>query len=533
MKNTLSILLLLVIGISSRANHSDEIQPSSTDATSVLPAPAELYFIQIASHTNPKFKDFKKVRSIGYLFEERTSNGISRIMMGAYTSKAHAKQKLAQVRAKGFKDAYLSKRTIKKEDAVYIVQMATVNQTDAIHWAHWERLAPKLCAELSDKKIRIASGPYLTKSEADMALAKVKKKGPKDAFVRLVSNKKIHQVTAFEKQTAASYKKKTKTARASIKILQQLLKAQTLYTDKVDGYWGPNTQKGVQAYKTSRINYKKYELLAQSSLYENKVKDYSLQYYINEVGNKPHVADEGLKQFEHPLAKVYRAYMYLNGDVPKQKAQVNTLMHEAIATVFSDYQGDTQYDFSMKYAYEDLDQLIKHLRAVHEAVKDEPDVPCWLFERHPHISAIAFAPYWNNNRDKYSVSFHCSPFMNMPEMRIAVTIAMDFSSNPTTYEGNLAKINQLYAAPQLVDREHAEKLERWNDQLWKGLQQWGLGSSLQARTYETLRFAYYDALRKVEDWYVNRGFSTSDARSLGLQVLKYALGASLDAYCAK
>ncbi|MCH2045062.1 MAG: SPOR domain-containing protein [Saprospiraceae bacterium] len=524
MKFYLSLLLALITGANLWAS-----SPKLTEEA--MPAPSEVYFIQVASYADPQFKDFKKIRSIGYVFEEKTSNGVSRIMMGAYTSKTYANQKLAQVRAKGFKDAFVSKRNIKEEDAIYIVQLATVNQTDDIYWANWESLAPSLCAQLSDKKIRVASGPYYTKSEADKVLEKIKSKGPKDIFVKRVSEKTIHKVTDFEKRASANYAKKTKIARTSIKALQQFLKTKTLYKDNVDGYWGPNTEKGVDVYKATDPTYNKYKMLASSTVYDNKVKDYSLQYYLNMIEKKPYTADEGLKEFKHPLAKVYRAYMYLNGDVPSQKAKVNKLMHEAIDMVFANYRGETRYDFSMKYAYEDLDQLIKHLRAVHEAVKDEPEVPCWLFKRHPRITAIAFAPYWNNSRDNYEVSSDCGTFMNMEEMRILMTISKDFASDPTAYKGNLAKVNQLYAMPQPMDNASAKKLEVWNGKLWDGLKQWSTGSPLQAKTYEALRFAYYDALRKLEDLYINRGFSALDARSLGLQVLKYSAGCSLDEYC--
>ncbi len=93
-------------------------------------------------------------------------------------------------------------------------------------------------------------------------------------------------------------------------------------------------------------------------------------------------------------------------------------MNEATAEVFKGYRGETRYDFSLKYANEDLEQLLRHLKAVYEVLKVRPDMPCWLLERHPRAVRRAFDPYWNNSRDAYTVSNDCGSFLDIPEMKV-------------------------------------------------------------------------------------------------------------------
>ena len=490
----------------------------------------KVYFIQIASFVDPQYKDFQKLRSIGYVYATPAPNGMQRIMMGAYTSYSTASKKLSAIKDKGFKDAFISSVEVKEEDAVYIVQLTTLNQKEDIYWHDWKRVSTDLCAQLSADKIRIAAGPYYTKEEAEEVKKRLAGKGPEDMFVKRVSGKVIHSISEFEIQGAPT---SPPAARSSVRSLQQSLKNEGYYTSSVDGLMGSGTKNGINDFKTGNEMYQKYDLLSREMTFEPGVEDYTLQYYVNLIDQQPFIADQGLRQFQHPLAKVYRAYMYLNGDVTDQQHLINSLMHEAIEQTFSNYQLPTQYDFSMKYAYEDLDQLIKHLRAVHEAVKDEPDVPCWLFERHPTETAEAFAPYWNSDRDAYNISSSCGTFFELTEMRVLMAIAEDFASQEQAYLVNMGTLQQLYGQPNALPLDEMQSLEEWNEKLWVSLDQWATGSPLQDKMHVALRFAYYDALRVLEDKFIMHGFSNKDARGLGLKVLKYSVGCSLDEYCGK
>lgn len=488
------------------------------------------YFIQVATYADPQYKDFAKIHSVGYLFDVPLKNGFHKIMMGTYSSYNTAKRDLAKIQAKGYKDAYIKKVPIVDIDAAYIVQLATLTQKDKIYWGDWQRLSNNICLQLSEDKVRIASGPFFKRIDAEKEMDAIKRLGGRqDIFIKKVSQKVLHPLSEIELQRSGGGGLKT-AVRPTVKSLQAVLNQSGYYNKSVDGQWGPNTEAAVELFKTKDPAYQKYELLSQRQLYSNAVEDYSLQYYLNLIDSDPFAAEQGLKRFKHPLAKVYLAYLYRNGDIKIENTQsvINNLMHEAIDQVFSSYRLKTRYDFSQKYSYEDIRQLIMHLRAVHEAVKDEPQVPCWMFRRHPQLAAEAFAPHFGNERDEFEVSSDCGSFMDLPQMQILMTIAKDMGGDS---KNNLAKLNQIYAFPQALPLEKMRTLEKWNTKVWKHLYDWSKTSPLEEKTYQVLKVSYYDALRVVENYFLKLGYSNRDSRALGLQVLKYAVGCNLDAYC--
>lgn len=76
-----------------------------------------------------------------------------------------------------------------------------------------------------------------------------------------------------------------------------------------------------------------------------------------------------------------------------------------------------------------------------------------------------------------------------------------------------------------------KSLEAWNNGVWQQLNSWKQGAPLQANNYKSLKVAYYNSLRELEDYFIQKGFSNRDARGLGLQTLQFAIGCQLDAAC--
>lgn len=486
------------------------------------------YFIQIASYANPKYADFKKIENLGYLFEDTQSNGISRIIMGTYSSQGAANQTLAKVKAQGYKDAFINKYAIDDKDGVYVIQLASFNFSDVIQWADWQNLVgSNLYAQMSDQKVRLLSATYKTEQEAQNALKRLQAYGPKDAHIRKVSHKVIHKVTNFEiSKTTGNANNITASVRSSVVQMQQFLSKQGVFKEKSDGIIGKNTLAAIENYKTNNERYVSYSLLAEKIAIPAP-ELYSLQYYINLIPTLPFDAEAALQQFKHPLAKVYRAYMYLNGDIqiPNYQQEVNNLMNEACTQVFKHYKLPTRSDFTMAYSYNTIEQLLRHLREVHEAVIEEPQVPCWLFQRHTDIMVEAFAPYWNNDRDAYSISSDCGSFFAFPEMKILMSISSDFSDNPdkSFKEIEHDKLNTLYAIPTTFKIENSSNLETWYKEFLDNLKALENGNALQKKTSNTLQFAFHEALISLEDFFLKKGFVAKNARSLSLQTLQLVI----------
>lgn len=493
--------------------------------------PDKVYEIQLATYAAPDYQKFKSLFNTGYVYTKATGGGLYKVMMGTYSSKSLAQKKLAAVQKKGFKDAFLVTKPLEEEDAVYIVQLATYDQQADIYWSDWQRLSTQLVAQLSDDKVRVAVGPFYTRAEASEVQARLQRVGPKDIFIKKVSEQVLHEVGLFDWQRSPSYGQNSGTVRNSVKALQLLLSEQDLYDVPSNGLLTPKTKAAMAAFKASNEHYKRHLLLAKSNQEPYQIEEYTLQYYINSIPDEPVKAAAGLKQFKNPIAKMFLAYLYFNEDVAveNKSQQVNQLMNEALEEVFKGYRGKTRYDFSLKYAYEDLEQLLSHLKAVHEVLKVRPDMPCWLLQRHPKAVQTAFNPYWNSSRDDYNVSNDCGSFLDQEALRVLLIVSEEFAAN-NQQEQTLMDINRWYVLPRPIPHQEIEQLEQWNGRLWGGLARLKTGSPLEKNMYTLLRFSYYDALQELESHFMKKGLPGIEARSLGLKVLKEAVGPNLAAY---
>lgn len=494
-------------------------------------SPDKVYEIQLATYAAPDYQKFKVLFKTGYVYTKATGNGLYKVMMGTYSSKAIAQKKLSIVQRKGFKDAFLVQKELREKEAVYIVQLATYDQQADIYWPDWQRLSTKLVVQLSDDKVRVAVGSFYTRTEAEEVQARLQRIGPKDIFIKKVSENVLHEVGMFDWQRSPSYGQNSGTVRNSIKALQLLLGEQNLYDVPSNGLFTSKTKAAMATFKTTNERYQRHLLLSKNNKELYQIEAYTLQYYINRIPTEPLKAAEGLKQFKNPIAKMFLAYLYFNGDVKvnNKSYQVNQLMNEALQKVFKGYRGKTRYDFSMKYAYEDLEQLLSHLKAVHEVLKMRPDMPCWLLERHPKAVQTAFYPYWNSSRDDYNISNDCGSFLDQETLRVLLSVSKEFAANDKQQQA-LININRWYVLPRPIPHQEIERLEQWNGRLWKGLARLKGGSPLEKNMYTILRFSYYDALQELETHFMNKGLPGVEARSLGLKVLKKTVGPNLAAY---
>jgi hypothetical protein len=490
-----------------------------------------VYEIQLAIYATPEYKKFKPLHSVGYVYSMEMENSLHRIMMGTYSSKNTAKDKLKLVQRKGFKDAYIVKKELKEADAVYIVQLATYDQQADIYWSDWQRLSPQLVAQLSDNKVRVAIGPYYTRAEAEEVQARVQMRGPKDVFIKKVSENVLHKVEKFDLERSASYAQSSGAMRLSVKAIQELLIKEKLYNVASNGALTPTTKSAMIEYKKTNKRYILHRRMAEEMDLGYVVEDYTLQYYVNMIPKDPATAAAGLEQFKNPISKIFLAYIYLNGDLQAEDktTRVNQLMNTSLEQVFKGYRGDTRYDFTMKYSYEDVGQLLQHLKAMYEVLKDRPDIPCWLFERHPKLMKKTFQPYWQNRRDDYTVSNDCGSFMDLEELRILSLVSEEFGDDKMTFNG-IKGVNQLYIAPQPIPHQEIEALEKWNGKLWGNLKALEAGSPLQQNMYSLLRFAHYDALQVLETHFMLKGMPGIEARSLGLKIIKEIVGDNLVSY---
>lgn len=528
-------------------------------ANGPFPTPPEsFYAIQLMATENPQADLFSHIKDVGYIYAE-SAGKFQRVFIGRFDDKATAEETLAKVKTLGFKDAFLANKKVKADALVYTVQLHTYAAGENITWDKYQVYDDLQVNLNSDGRIKIMTGSFTSLQAVNDHLQAVRAKGANGAFIKQINEAFLHKATKFEIEMSEgitmgdvsikgglyipkpsdvpqSYEEFNKTSRTSVKKLQNLLATNSNYKGSIDGVYGIGTEDALGMFEAKNERYTVYKELAKK-MEDPGVKDIGLQYYVNEVYDNPLMAYGGLKEVTHPMADVYLAYMYFTGKAntkgEDKQAIVNKLMNSAVQKVFvtGTYKGTTELDYSKTYNYDNITLIIKHLSYMQDAMQDPPSLPCWMFENHPNETAAIF-------NKLYSMVSGCGDFMEWEELKVLKTIAQDLDPvnhtlNPKAEEDIKMAYDsrraQLYLAPT-VSKEEAMVMETWHDNLWAAMNKWKDADPLHEKMVLPLEVAYYQALVKLENHYLGRGFKEEEAKILGLSVMRTVVNYHLGGY---
>jgi hypothetical protein len=518
----------------------------------------EVYSIQLMASQNPQVAQFEAIKEVGYVYAEQAGK-LSRIFLGRFENVDQANTTLAKAKSLGFTDAFLSKKAVNPEAMVYSIQLNTYALDEAIEWDQWREFEDLYVNLASDGKVKLMAGTFSDIKSANEKLQLFRNKGIRGTFINHINSGFLHKVTLFEMEVSGSpsggtktikgelylpkpsevpvaYEEFNKTSRQSVKELQGLLAENSNYKGKIDGVYGVNTQDAMNMFEVKNDRYLTYIERAKNMEDEGK-KNIGLQFYVNEIYSNPLLSYGGLKEVSHPMSDVYLAYMYFTGKANtkgEDKQQlVNKLMNGAIKKTFVDgnFKGTTTLDYTKTYNYDNVLLIIKHLGYMQDALQDPPSLPCWLFENHPTETASIF-----NNL--YSMVSGCGDFMDWQELKVLKAVASDLdpvnhSLNPKADEDTRmaydARRAQLYLAPT-VSADEASVMDSWSKRFWKGMNEWKDSDPLHKKMVLPLEIAYFQALVKLENHYLGRGFTADEARVLGLSVMRTVVNYHLESY---
>jgi hypothetical protein len=318
--------------------------------------------------------------------------------------------------------------------------------------------------------------------------------------------------------------------RTSAYELQKALKSEGSYKGSLDGFYGKSTRNAYDQALANNRQLQKYRILAKymASPADDAPKG-SVQAYINTLWDDPKAAVDGLADSKAPIARAYRAYFrYANEG---QSKEVNWMMNEAIKEAYAGKKpASPKFDPTVRYAYEDIDQLLTHLRYIHEASPDGPSAPCWLFRRHPGPALKAFGPAEGSNLKLQA----CGGFWEWEEVKVLDAIARDLNGASQTSEAAMAKsqsqLAQLYLTPKALADDERKALEAWNAKLWQGIEGWSSRDPMLAEIAAALKISYLQTEVLFEDFFMDEGFSEREAKALGLQAMKVLVGHHLERF---
>jgi hypothetical protein len=527
-----------------------------------------IYSIQVGVFVNPKIEDFKTIHSLGYLYGKPFGDNFTKVYLGKFKTRQEAESILLKIKNKGYR-ANISERPLSTDKEVLVVQFNMYQAGKQIDWTKYESIGKLYTVLERADLVKIVTGPFNDLKTARIRANDIKQLGYKDAFVKKVNRQLLEEVGAFEmgripvkkdlnavvemlfeepilknyevNQTALHTSKNTemqpslvhaKVKRTAALDLQKVLKKGAYYKGSLDGYYGKGTKDAFNLFENENTSYQKYALLSTHFTPKGATPTPNLQLFIDKLPTAPISVTSKLRQSNEPLAKAYLAYwIWVNNG---NRAEVNQLMNAAIKSSFvgKKLTNTPPFDYKATYAYENLDQIILHLRYLHMAPSNNLALPCWLFERHPKETAAAFDKVAFNN---ISIT-NCSSFETQQTFKVLNAIITDlqpssFSKEQAARQEKLvAARTYLYLLPKKVDAKQKKDIDQWLKDFWAKMETNAPNHPVLAKNLTVFQIVFFQAQVLLEDHFLNQNFTADEAEGLALSILKTYVEVPLEVY---
>ncbi|MEL7221665.1 MAG: peptidoglycan-binding domain-containing protein, partial [Bacteroidota bacterium] len=121
------------------------------------------------------------------------------------------------------------------------------------------------------------------------------------------------------------------------------------------------------------------------------------------------------------------------------------------------------------------------------------------------------------------------PIMGWEEVQILQTICMDISNDTQASIGEGQRL-QLYQSNTPLPIDQGTLLENWQQNRWAKIENWAATDSYLLETAQSLSFAYFQTLVRLEDFYMDKGFDAVPARHLAIATIKTIVGNALERF---
>lgn len=528
-------------------------------------APKEIYTIQIGAFSEPQAEHFQFLTDLGMVYLENVPNSkLKKVMVSKFDDKATATQYLEKVHATGYTDAYIVTRTIDDSKTVKTVQLGSYTVGDKVDLTDAKALG-KVHLHIKQNKVRVLIGFYNDITSTKIALDKARTNGFTSAFMKETDMLWLQPVTTFEEDylklgkleakkvpqtnevttvtdinTNPNYNKDNNTkngtpngdpkkAKSSVAGLQEALKDGKKFDGNVDGIYSDNTRNGLKEFQDNSEMYKLYaaRTIDEPSIAIARGDVETLQGNIELIEFNPTTAAENLQKFNHPIAKVYLAYLYFTGKAPAPSGrEIDFLMNDAINQAYSNFDGRARFDYMKQYNYSDVQTIIQHYAYVSQVSDDNPMIPCWMVKEHNYELSQAFAGLTPPEFTE------CEGFENTKEVRILKAMAqdMDLLSDVQRLENHAAELQaykarrtELYLNPQKISLPEQELYEMWNTNLLSAVERNIAADPLRKDILTAFKVTYFSVYDKLENHYTMKmEFEENQSKALALATL-YAL----------
>lgn len=479
--------------------------------------PSEVAVIQIATRYSNKTINWDNLSKAGPL-NVLLADGNIKVLTGTFSSVDDAKAELPRVRALGFNDAFV--KVVKRGQILPVTPIATGIKEDLIP------------LQLSESNQVPPSNPppgtVQPESTAGNIQPSIDTRGP--YVPRPENNEPEVRPSGFDLSTsvkavnvpgpAAIPAIRGNIKRGAVTDLQRVLQAEGFYSSTLDGYYGGGTATAYEQMLNQDLRIQKYQALIPFYANPERTAGDAFQQAIDQLPYDPN-APLAIEGNNTPTGQAYKAYLLFTSLGPS--TQVNQLMNSAIKRAFTNSGVSASvFNYQATYAYQDLQQLLLHLFYVHAAPTSAYTLPCWFNDRYPNETTQAL-----QQMGTYSSQISrsgCDPFSQWEEVQLLETIAYDMNPQAATLtaerRASKSLLSELALSNTAIAPAQATLLESWQNTLWRNLNGWGSGNAYLQNVATSLRFAYFQSAVRMEDYFMDKGFTATQARPLAIACLR-------------
>lgn len=486
----------------------------------------EVPVIQIATRYSNKTINWENLSKAGPL-NVLIADGTIKVLTGTFANLESAKAELPRIRSLGFSDAFV--KLVKRGQVLPVTDLATGIKEDLIPLT------------LTDTQTNPANPPTSTvRPEPTNSPVQPSTTEPRSPYVPRPSNNEPEVIpTAANfpdvRAVAAPATPAVPTIRGNIKRsavtgLQRVLQAEGYYNSTLDGYYGGGTTAAYERMLNQDQRIQKYRLLIPFYGTTSSANTGGFQGAIDQLPYDPN-APLVIESNSAPIGQAYRAYLMFTSLGPN--VQVNQLMNSAIKRAYANTGVSTSvFNYQATYAYQDLPQLLQHLFFVHAAPTNTYTLPCWFNDRHPNETTQALRQM--GNYSSQLTRSGCDPFSEWEEVKLLQTIAFDIAPEASRLtaerQATQSLLSELALSTEAVAPTQATLLDTWQNNLWQNVNSWAAKDAYLQGVATSLRFAYFQSAVRLEDYFMDRGFDSMQARPLAIAALRAMLEVPLEKF---
>jgi hypothetical protein len=517
------------------------------------------FVIELGKYEKPSFDSFAAFRQLGIVYEVPVKKEPSVIILGGYTEKEEAERIFNLLPESSQFTPEISVVPLKKRKPMRTVQLALFEVGTPIDWEGFFQQGFPVFAIQENDVLRITAGDFRNARRQQKGLEEIREKGFLKAYSKTFPEEMAIKIGTFEAgktqenflrpsllPTVETSTEQVETpvssqlnllstshneyppiaptlAKNSTQQLQDILKELGFFQDSIDGIYDNATANAYLQFTTDNEQWIKYTILGTQWVQDKTYKGGSLtQNAISMLGKQPEIALPILNSTNHPLAIGYLQLHKFLAQGPGTEISAQT--QNAIKTARLGKEVDSTYfQKTVSLGFENLPDLLRGIAFLHQMYPSFK-VPCWIFEKEPKLSDLAFTPAPAYRNFDYRLE-HCEEFSTWSEIKTLKAITKDLSIVPID---SLNTLSLLYHTGFLTDSLFNVEMEKWEQDYIQQVKDWTKKPGFPSRVGSVFQVAFYQSLIRLQAYYAAKNSPENDALNLARASLRLLTGTSFE-----